>query len=113
MNTVTEPFVDLRLAALQPLDELGRLAPGHQLQPLVVVQLVLYVLHRELRRAPGLAHAVPGYAAVRAQGIGASELVDVAGLQLLAVLEPPQERRGGADHFALEGHEALFRQDGL
>ena len=39
-------------------------------------------------------------------------MIDVAWFELLPILIPLQEGRRVADHLALEGHEALLRQEG-
>ena len=63
-----------------------------------------------VRNKPGLAHAVPGDARVDSDGLVPVELVDVAGPEVLAVLEPRQHRRGEAHHLALERDHPLVRQ---
>ena len=65
-----------------------------------------------LRNKPGLSHAVPGDAGVDPDGLVPVELVDVAGAEVLAVLEPGEHRRGEADHLALERDHPLVRQVG-
>ena len=101
--------MDAELARLPVLDALV-LERDEDLDGLL--GLLLEVLHRQRGGRPRLPHAVPGHAGVDADRLVAVELVDVAGPEVLAVLEPGEDGGGEADDLALEADHALVGEVG-